>query len=88
MKPIKTEMDQHHFQDMFFHIRNTTRIFDEIQFNYNCAKRDMKHFYPNDESLFPEQKDSCWQFLHDTKNFSVKNFSQTFLRSQSNNCLR
>ena len=50
MKPTKTELDQFHFQDMFFHIRNTTRIFDEIQFNYNCAKRDMKHFYPNDES--------------------------------------
>ena len=50
MKPTKTEMDQHHFQDMFFHIRNSTRIFDEIQFNYNCARRDKKYFFPKDES--------------------------------------
>jgi hypothetical protein len=50
MKPTKTELDLYHFQDMFFHIRNTTRIFDEIQFNYNCARRDVKHFYPKDES--------------------------------------
>ena len=50
MKPNKTEMDLYHFQDTFQHIRNSTRIFDEIQYNYNCARRDKKYFYPKEET--------------------------------------